>query len=78
MIELHRTDPVAEGRYLTFTTAEGAQEWSLPVILLWYDVKWRYEYSKTEFPRKVYARSDMLPVGRIADLFPEEPQEYDL
>ena len=78
MVEIHRTNPVAEGRYLAFTHAEGAKEWILPVVLLWHGGKWCYEYECRPFPREVYGRTDLLPVGRIADFFPAEPLEFDL
>lgn len=78
MVEVFRTDPVADGRYLAFAPVEGAKEWCLPIVLLWADGKWCYEYSKIKFPRKVWARTDLLPVGKLIDLFPEAPLEFDL
>lgn len=79
-VEIIRTSPVADGRYLAFTSVEAAQEWCLPVILLWYGGYWCHEYSKKPFERPVWGHAGPLPVGRLSEIFPgTDPEvEWDL
>lgn len=78
MIDFHWGTPEKDGEYVCYIQDRTAPEWVRPIILHWFEGRWYYSHSNTEFRSGVFGWCGPLPVGRIDDPHPPAVMEFDL
>jgi hypothetical protein len=76
-MEIQTGIPTVDGLYLVFVPSD-LPEYSRPLVLLWRAAQWNYPNSAIRYDRRVWGWLGPLPCGKLAEMFPVDPAEYDL